>query len=475
MFTLLCKSGKMFSGNNNCIFSIINRIRIERIFVVLGLLLGLFYSIVTPPGQVPDEKTHWNFAKTAYGFYPEEYEVEAYFQNIGFYDYYTNINNSQNIEMIKSEMDEHFSDEARSIVSFPSLSIIRYFPSGLVMSICILLDLPIFWVLQLSEFAAVLFYVIMGYFALKKMPVMREVLFVVMLLPMTLQQCTTINYDAVLLPVSFWLFAHLMYLIFEAQEIRWKHIIPLLIAGFVVLYIKPPVFLILLLFFTVDKNKVKLNIGSRIELYSLICKYKYILCLCAVVLGLAGIYILRDNSYIRLLSVAVHEPEKTVSIFLNTFTDYSAFYLQTIAGNFGWLSMPMPESYIKMLFIMLISISLCARNDIKINNKVRVVGIIISIAIIFLILLALFPWIFTIQGYNISTLTYEELYQQYLNVPHIEGVQGRYFIPILPVIALAFGGIIKKGKNYLTVINILLFVGLNIWACISLVDRFWIA
>lgn len=479
MFSLLCKVGKYFTDMNEFIFIMINKLKLERIFLVLGLLLGFFYSLVLPPGQVPDERTHWNFAKTAYGFNTvhlgEGDEVDEYLAKIGFYDYYANTDLPQNYEVLKKGMDEHFSDEARSIVRLPSIGVIKYFPAGFVMSIGILLNLPIFWIMLLSESAAVIFYVIMGYFALKYMPVMREALFMVMLLPMTLQQCTTINYDAVLMPVSFWMISYLLHLIYDVEEVKWKHIIPLLISGFVVLVIKPPVILMLLLFFTIDKNKVKLYIGSKFELYSFICKHKYLICLCIVGLGVAGVYILRDNSYIRLLYISAQEPEKFVSIFINTFKDYTSYYLETLAGNFGWLVMPMPFEYVLLVYLTLISVSLCACNSIEIGSKVRVVSIITVVAVVFLVMLALFPWVFHLLGFDIDNISYEELYNQFINVSRIEGVQGRYFIPILPVIALIFGGIIKNGKKYFTLINVILFAVVNIWTCVALVDRFWIS
>lgn len=475
MVSLLNRTGKCFTDINGYIVNTIKKLRLERIFLVLGLMLGLFYSIVLPPGQVPDERTHWNFAKEAYGFYTEEDEVDWYFQKIGFYEYFSDPALAQDIDALKAGMKIHFSDEARSIVRPPSLSAVKYFPAGIVMSIGILLNLPIFWIMTLSELTAVLFYVVMGYYALKHMPVMKEVLFVIMLLPMTLQQCTTINYDAVLMPVSFWMLSYLLHLIYSTEEVGWKQVIPLFISGFVVLLIKPPVVLILLLFFTIDRTRVRLNIGSGFELYSFICGHKLLIFLCIVAAGAAGVYILRDNSYIRLLYISLQEPGKTVSIFTNTIRDYATYYVNTLAGNFGWLAMPMPFGFVLLVYITILSVSLCAYNNIKIGTPVRIVSIITVIIVIMLVMLALLPWVFHLLGVEINSITYEELYSQFLNVMRIEGVQGRYFIPILPVLALSFGGIIRNGKKYFSLINVILFCWMNIWACAALVDRFWIS
>ena len=57
------------------------------------------------------------------------------------------------------------------------------------------------------------------------MPMKKSVMAIVMLLPMTLQQTSGINYDCFLLPLCLLLFAYIMSIIYADRMLNWKNLI----------------------------------------------------------------------------------------------------------------------------------------------------------------------------------------------------------------------------------------------------------
>lgn len=455
----------------------INKIGLERIFVILGLILGIFYAIVIPPGQGPDEHAHWLYARNAFGFNTEVDDIGAYLTDIGYNNYYFTAEISQDKDLFISNMDKHFSKEARELVRMPSpAGVLKYLPAGSVMTVLTLLDVPIYWCLQISELGALLFFLVMGYQALKTIPVMKGMLFVILLMPMSLQQCISVNYDAVLLPVCFLLTSYILRLIFSAGTVGWKNVFFIAFMCLVILLIKPPYILIALLFFAIDKDKVKLNIGSKFELYSFVCRYRILIAVFLVIIMSAGIYVMRENEYIKLFYFLIKDFGKTIKLFAATFSEYGVFYLRSMVGTFGWMSMAMPPVYIILTYALLFMAAVCdvAEFNKKSVRKVRIASAAISVLIVIVIMLALLPWSFFLIGHGLdSSVSLEDIRMYFNDITKIEGVQGRYFIPLLPVIALTIRGRLKCLKQYFVIPQIIMFLGLCVWTCTALVYRFW--
>ena len=81
--------------------------------------------------------------------------------------------------------------------------IILYLPAVLGMTLGRLLHLGTVPMLLLARWCSLLFFAVMTYLGMKKLPFGKTTLFLLAILPMNLQQCTSFSYDAVITGVSF--------------------------------------------------------------------------------------------------------------------------------------------------------------------------------------------------------------------------------------------------------------------------------
>ena len=445
-------------------------IRLEKVFIILGLMLGMTYSVLIPPGQVPDEPTHVYYMSTSLGYGDKVYsEVTEYLQNIKFYDMVWNPAVKQNKDRIKETMGIKFSAKARKIVQLPSISFIRYFPANIGFVVSVSMNLPIYFCLQIAEFCSVIFYALCGYLALKRIPILKGALFTVLILPMTLQQCTSINYDVMVLSGSFYLFSYFIWCMTEKEKVGWKELSVLLMWGGILASIKPPYIFLLILFFAIHKDKVELPVGRR-DIYMYAYKYRHVI---GLAFFLAICIYIPYSEYDNLFKAVILNIPHTIDVFANTFSTLWDHYLISLIGKFGWLIYPMSNEFEIYTYILLALVALCSaryKNDSAIFAR-----ILCGISIIFggmFVFLAMVGWTFQYVTKDVidSFKKYQEVYSQ---MDCILGVQGRYFIPFIPLLMYSMHGIMKfsRREHILTIITA--YTVWIVWPLLSIASMFW--
>ena len=88
---------------------------------------------------------------------------------------------------------------------------------------------------------------------------------------------------------------------------------------------------------------------------------------------------------------------------------------------------------------------------------------ILGIIMILLIVLSMFSWTAYVTGYTIDNYSISELRNLFKTFNIIGGVQGRYFLPIIPILLIPIYS--NKVTKYLSKFNISLF--LNIYYLIN--------
>jgi uncharacterized membrane protein len=126
----------------------------------------------------------------------------------------------------------------------------------------------------------------------------------------------------------------------------------------------------------------------------------------------------------------------------NTLREKSIFYLKSMLGaRLGWLNINVPNFLIFMFIILLMLSILKVKNEKLYFNKKDRCLIVIIICLVFSLVCAAMLLSWTPLSYNT-----------------IEGVQGRYFLPILPLALLLFRNSTIALKK--SIDNILIF---SIW------------
>lgn len=187
----------------------------EKRVAIFILILGLIMSILVPTGQTPDEYSHLNMIGNSVGL--EKFasnimkSIELETEDIAYnYDKKINIEEQKNVLTEKP-----IYSRKEMLPKKITVAVIKHLPATIGIYIGIIFGLPAFWVLQLGELFALLFYSYICYKALQIMPIKKNMMAWFMIFPMALQQAASINYDAVLIPLCYLFISYMLYLKYE--------------------------------------------------------------------------------------------------------------------------------------------------------------------------------------------------------------------------------------------------------------------
>ena len=450
----------------------------NKIVAVTIFVVGLLMSFLIPTWQTPDEYTHlWMIG-----------------DSIGVEEFADNIEDSISIERGRIEANTNekinIDEQINAMFEKPSyvrsdmmprsisLGVVKHLPSTLGILIGILLGIPAYWVLQLGEVFSLFFYTAVCYYALEIVPIKKNMLIMIMLFPMTMQQAASINYDAVLLPVCFYFMAYIFYLCYEKDKIGLKEIGVILLLCGVITYIKLPYILFVFLIFFIPLDKIKINIGKVIIDGKLIRKIRIPFLIIGLGMVFVGIYLFRDNWWIQIIYGFVIEWKRGIWLFLETGKTFGKFLMTSTVGTFGWLDTPMNFGIVLIVYtiVAMLSVSEGFYENKKKMEKGRIF-ISLSTAFILSVFITLSLVNHTIKvilfGSEASNNTYnirEALYQ----IPYIGGLQGRYYLPFIPLFFVVLPQIIKKNENKIRKSCFGLLFLIYVYVMWLLLKRYWI-
>lgn len=299
-----------------------------------------------------------------------------------------------------------------------SAKITSYLPQVLGMVLGNLAHLGAVPVLYLAKFFAGLFYLLCGYYAIKKIPFGKLTLLVCELLPISLELGTSASYDCTILGLSFLIISYLLYCIYEKEYITWKDIIVIALLNAWLAPVKVAYILLSSLCIFIPAYKYKNSMNK-------VCKSAFMM-----ITGLVSIMISRlgfisgifysdpSETVCYTLSDILSDPLNSFIVLINTIVTRVPEYIQSIFGGiYSWYVLYLPWSIvIGYLLITLLSAIRCEQEKEYIDNKIR--WWIFTLAIIMTGGIVLALWlVYTPKGHMT-----------------IEGVQGRYFLPYLPLI-----------------------------------------
>lgn len=394
-------------------------------FIVLASLFGLIYSFTITRWQIPDERTHLRM-------------IGEGFNNLKYIGIVDGTNYSI-VDLLPKGISKEF---------------FRHFPSAIGILCGILLNLSPYWIVQLGELTSLVFYIIICNQALKLTPIKKSLFEVVMLLPMCIQQASSINYDAVLLPLSFFYIAYILYLKFEKQRIIVKDFMILGIVITIVAVIKLPYGVMGLMLLMLPWEKIHFGVNTKKIRNSSKLLRVYgggIL----TVLILSGLYIFRNYYYVKLLITSIMYIPRTIQIFLNTLEARGDFLLRSLLGNFGILDTPIPWFLAMVIFSILVFSTLIKVTDnTKIENEKKF-SVFDKVVIIVSVMLVVYMVSISMISHTVGLLEIDYMdnntvqgFKQILNtISFIDGLQGRYYIPLLLPFLILFPDLFEVKKR----------------------------
>lgn len=395
-------------------------------FIVLASLFGLIYSFTITRWQIPDEHTHLRM-------------IGEGFNNLNYAEIGAGTNYSI-VDLLPKGISKEF---------------IRHFPAAIGILFGILLNCSSYWIIQLGELFSLAFYIIICNQALKLTPIKKTLFEVVMLLPMCIQQASSINYDSVLMPLSFFYIAYILYLKFEKQQIVVKDFVILGTVLTTVAVIKLPYGVMGLMLLILPWEKI--NFGLKMKKINNISKSLRVYGgggMLAVLI-LSGLYILRNYYYVKLLITSIMYIPRTIQIFLNTLETRGDFLLRSLLGNFGILDTPIPWFLAMVIFSILVCSTLMKiPSNIKTENEKKFSWFDKSVIIVSVILMVYMVSISMIS-HTVGLLKLDYMdnntvqgFKQILNtISFIDGLQGRYYIPLLLPFLILFPDLFEVKKK----------------------------
>lgn len=450
-----------------------NRLSVEKIFLIWALIGGVIISVLVPSYQTPDEFAHIMMMQDELGLtgYAED-AYNGYFADIEGERIKAKSGERQDYKQYIEKSKEKFSDDLHITIK-PSIKIVRHFAANVGFFICLLLNLPVFWCLQIAEFFALLFYVLLGYYAVKLMPVKKELLAVIMLLPMSLQQAGSLNYDATLIPVCCLYIAYVVHLLYSEEKIGWKKLGFILLMLSIIAITKPPYALLVLLLFMLPIKQYNLMI-KEVNIAQIAYRFRWVLAGLFCIVVLVGIYLLRYNLNVLEVVASTIKLPKYIVIMLRTLRNTYRFLITSAIGSFGWLDSAVYAWYqILTVGFCLLLTQVNDKKETRFNKKRIIIAIVSFIMVFNLIYIAMEGWTVTVNNWTVENNINAWL-ECIDRIDIIQGVQGRYFIPIIPIIGMLIPVIKKVRKesarfmiNVYTVISIL-------HVALILIKRYWI-
>lgn len=429
-----------------------------------ALVLCLLYIFVFTPSSVPDEPLHYT---TAYhisnqmmfknhdtlGGIEMRAEDALFVKNssiaLGSEEYaFTAQNNyllCKNKEMVTTE---NTFIEGKNIV---------YAANGFGITIARLIGLSAYWTFQMGRIFNILLFVLALYFSVKIMPFGKVAVSAIALLPINLHIMASNSYDVFTFSAVMLLFCYIIKLSCDKTKIGIKELLLLgvlicLAVPHKVVYIS--VAAILLVIPKAQFKTPKLHFWLKVLMGA-------IAVISILVLQFANTSKLTSDSVTNSLSegysisyVLTHLKETALLIF-NSVINLGDFYLKSMVAYFGWFQLEIPW-FICLPYLILLLVSFMRQESepkpLKFYERIYSV---ILFAVSFLLIELLLLIDHTPKGSGM-----------------VLGVQGRYFIPALPLIFLAVrNGSITLKKNSESV---LLFLSVFLNAVILLTSLSYI-
>ena len=439
----------------------------NRLFLFGFTLVVLMVSVLTPPFQSPDEPVHLS---RAYSIATGQILLKngnvnidknlVHFKNLNenirfHYDQKRTLEQEKTLKSFKWSNENMSEGIAGSSVYLPIL----YIPQGIGLIIGKYMDLSIYNSYQLAKIFSIISCIYIIYLSSKIYPI-SPVGYLLISMPMSLFQFSSSSPDALSFAVSLLIGSMLARLLINKEkkiEVNYSliYVLLCLVISLVTIRINMlPIFILLIFIFITIRSKkalIMLAISLLISLTWVAIAYKY------VMIDGNGLGNFNQGGMTATDKLIYFYENKSVLInfFLNTFLNREEMiwvYTHFI-GVLGWSDTHLSswQYYFLSLFIVFISLV-----TLKINQCCKDI-----IPFITLLLVILFTFF-------ILLLTWTDL-----SSPIIQGVQGRYFIPIAIILSsISFEQI--DGKFKLNFLILIFFMSSSLITFQALIDRYYI-
>jgi len=411
-----------------------------RLFVAAALLLGLTYVFVTPPFAVPDEDNHfWRALAVGRGRLLATRGLDSMPIAKSVEDFTWVIERKSPEETLAQKLkiaaalphDDRIGHPIRFAAWY---SPFPYIATGVVAA----LPLRPVIVFYGGRIANLLLTVLLIALAIRAAPEYGNIIAAAALLPMSLYELSSLSADAITIALA-WLFTALLL----APPRRWGIIA---LVGFASGLCKPAYFLIVLLVFVTPLRwRQRLSILGATAIGTLL----------AIAAAQRGAYNPRRGLPVDAgaqLRCIMSDPIHFAHVMLHDVVANSRFYIEEMIGRFGANELKLSPVVIALEILLLLGVAITSGAALRARVRVTALAIVAM----------------TVGGILLS----QYLIWSVVCGDALEGVQGRYFLEILPLFLAAIAlPRMRLRMNPWVVIAVTIVC--NAMALLTLVRRYW--
>jgi uncharacterized membrane protein len=415
------------------------RIIPEWVFLIIAIPVSTVFALITPPLQVPDEGSHFyrtyeiaefNFLKQEHSTPVSILKLDSVFGRLHFMS-------GQKTSM--AEISNHFGTKLeprkRAATSPPNFTL-PYLPQALGVFIGKIFSSSPLTLMYLGRIFNLLISILVMFFAIRIIPQFKWIFLLLALMPKTLFLFGSLSYDSLTISLSFLTIAVFFYYAFACERnLNFKDLAIIAFLVLLLLFCKPPYFLLGLLFFFIPPKKF-----GHLYKYIMISAGVAVIALLILKVVPATLNYMAAKDTVQQVQSAVageelplFRPDEQIRNILNDIPAYlklivkSGFDLhrdyivESFFGYLGWIDVLLPDmlTYSYLMLILLCALVLSGENvNLGIMKK----------SLLFLLLVATF----------IAIQTAMYVYATRPGRDHVFGVQGRYFIPMAPLFFMLF-------------------------------------
>ena len=427
-------------------------VKAETMFLLTAIPLGAVYFVLFQPWSVSDTTAHfeaiyrisnnilgikdnngWMIRSADNTYYKNVWHFAPSYpctrSMLGVYDnFFSSIGSGSNMVPISDPMEQ-----------MEYYTVISYFPMVLGFVIGRLLNLGIVPVLYLARFFMWAFYIVVCYRAIRITPVGKMVFTAVCLLPMSLVMSSSISYDALVIVSTMYFIACVLRLRKDASV---RNMIEACVPGFLIGGVKGGGYLLLLvlIFILWDKKEKEKSIK---KILALAATALFAFVLFNMLIPRVKLYQFGSEGSDKLSTMwGITHPLEYINMFITSYLDYADKLIGNMGGTIlSWEEFTIDNVVILALMITTLIAAVFEKDELVLNKRDKIVFILVILISVAFTPLMLLSW--TDAG-----------------SPRVEGLQGRYYLPVLPLIVLLMSkygfkkaALEADNKNSLAVLN----------------------
>lgn len=420
----------------------------ERVFLFLGVLFGVMIMIFTPPFLYPDENAHFYRSlgildgqivvqkpdeEHSGSFLPKS--IHDFENRTKFYDFLADRDCLKARISFKdiSDASSYTKNGEKIFVNHINTALyspVAYMPQVTGMKFMEMFTPSLLYIMFGGKIFNFLFYLILGFFAIRSLPFLKWVGVLILLAPINLSLAGSLSTDPVLLSSSMLFFAKILqYSVGDDSKIGWKQVVLLAVLAFIIGQVKQN-FLIVFFVFLIPKKKF---CGGYFVKMATVVVPSVVL---SLVWGKIASSVLVPGNGAKPVEQAVYilsHPIEYLQTFFRTSRIFSRM-LREMVGVLGWLNIRLDWwayglYYIFFVLNVFFSIDVESKGREMFSLKQNLIILSLSLLIIFVV----------------STNMY--IVWSHVGADLIDGIQGRYFASVLLPAAAFFSIMLPARKS----------------------------